>query len=300
MRNPLRRTAPLVLALVAAACGGDDGTTLERAGEATTTAPAAPPTDAPPSQTDSDGLEESPQPVDPTVARPEWLGTRDLPLRPDGLGEIQPTPPELDPRALATPSDLPPPVDDAFASGIAVVPPDVAERSTYNETCPVTLEELRYVQVSHWGFDSLHHTGELLVHAEHTDDVVRVFSALHEARFPIEEMRITEAHELDAHPTGDGNNTGAFVCRESRAADPTWSEHAYGRAVDINPFHNPYVRGDMVIPELASTYVDRADDRPGMIQPDGPVVAAFRDIGWPWGGDWTSSKDYMHFSVTGR
>ncbi|HUF33433.1 MAG TPA: M15 family metallopeptidase [Acidimicrobiales bacterium] len=297
---PLRNTAVgVALTLLATACGGGDDAAPERVADTTTPAPTT--TEArPAAETDSEALEETTQPVDPAFARPAWLGTRELPLRPDGLGEIQPTPPELDPRALATPSELPPPADDRYASSVSVVAPDVVARSTYNDTCPVGLDELRYLNVSHWGFDGLHHTGELLVHADHADDVVEVFRRVHEARFPIEEMRITEAHELDAHPTGDGNNTGAFVCRVSRAADPTWSEHAYGRAVDINPFHNPYVRDDMVIPELASTYVDRADDRPGMIQAGGPVVEAFAAVGWSWGGDWRSSKDYMHFSVSGR
>jgi hypothetical protein len=31
------------------------------------------------------------------------------------------------------------------------------------------------------------------------------------------------------------------------------------------------------------------------------VVAAFRAIGWGWGGDWSgNTKDYMHFSHNGH
>jgi hypothetical protein len=30
------------------------------------------------------------------------------------------------------------------------------------------------------------------------------------------------------------------------------------------------------------------------------VVRAFAAIGWEWGGDWTSLKDYQHFSLSGR
>ena len=103
--------------------------------------------------------------------------------------------------------------------------------------------------------------------------------------------------ELDLAPTGDGNNTTAFVCRPSRGSR-TWSEHAQGRAVDINPFHNPYVKGDVVLPELATAYVDRSHLRPGMLTDDD--VAGFTGVGWGWGGRWRSLLDFMHLSANGR
>ncbi len=138
------------------------------------------------------------------------------------------------------------------------VPDEVVARSTWAPGCPVTREDLRHVRLSFWGFDDRPHTGELLLHAEVAPAVVEAFRLLFEARFPIEEMRITRADELDPPPTGDGNNTGGFVCRPVSGGS-SWSQHAYGRAVDVNPFHNPYVRGALVVPELASTYADRSD-----------------------------------------
>lgn len=241
----------------------------------------------------------SPAQATPAHPRPEWLGQRVLPEGPDGFGEVRPTPPELADRRLVTPDHLPPPDSAAFTADISAVPDEVAARSTWSPECPVGLHELRYVTVAFWGFDERVHTGELLVHASVAEDVVGVFRRLHQARFPIEEMRITAAEELDAPPTGDGNNTGAFVCRPSTGSS-SWSEHARGLAVDINPFHNPYVKGELVVPELASAYVDRTNHRPGMIQPGDEVVAAFADIGWHWGGDWSSAKDWMHFSQSGK
>jgi hypothetical protein len=233
------------------------------------------------------------------IPPPDWLGTRVLPPRPDGFGEIQPTPPELADRRLATIDLLPPPAGDDFVATVDAVPADVAARSTWTAACPVALEDLRYVTVAFWGFDERPHTGELLVHAAAADGVVEVFRRLHEARFPMEEMRVTTPAELDAPPTGDGNNTAAFVCRDGRGTG-AWSQHAYGLAVDINPFHNPYVKGEVVLPELAGAYVDRADHRPGMIQPGDVVTQAFADLGWGWGGAWRSLKDWMHFSANGR
>jgi hypothetical protein len=70
-------------------------------------------------------------------------------------------------------------------------------------------------------------------------------------------------------------------------------------AVDVNPFQNPYRRGDLVLPELAGAYLDRADRRPGMVRPGDAVTAAFADLRWTWGGSWRSPRDFMHFSATG-
>jgi hypothetical protein len=125
-----------------------------------------------------------------------------------------------------------------------------------------------------------------------------VFARLYRARFPIEEMRPVTTADLHAHPTGDGNNTAAFVCRPARQ-QTRWSAHAYGLAIDVDSFQNPYRRGDLVLPELASAYLDRVDRRPGMIEPGDVVTRAFAAVGWTWGGTFRSPKDLMHFSATG-
>ncbi len=233
------------------------------------------------------------------VPPPEWLGTRVLTPGPQGYAPAQPTPPELQDRRLITSDVLAPPSGEAFASTVREVPHEVAARSTWVEECPVALSDLRYVTVSFWGFDDRPHTGELLVHRGAAEDLVGVFGRLFDARFPIEEMRITRADELDALPTGDGNNTAAFVCRPSRDSQ-RWSEHAFGLAVDVNPFHNPLVKGDTILPELATAYADRTWERPGMVLAGSEVVEAFAAIGWSWGGTWSSLADYMHFSHNGR
>ena len=158
-------------------------------------------------------------------------------------------------------------------------------------------DELDWIRLAYRGFDGRRHSGELLAHEDVSADLVAVFRKLWNARFPIEEMRITTKRELDLEPTGDGNNTGAFVCRPTRGGE-SFSEHAYGLAVDVNPFQNPYRRGEVVIPELASAYLDRQEKRPGMIEDGGPVVAAFDAIGW--GGRWRSLTDLHHFSRNDR
>lgn len=238
------------------------------------------------------------QPTTGASAPPDWLGQRTLPTTADRVVVPQTTPTELVDRRLITVDTLPPPAGERFESTIGPVPPSVLARSTWQEGCPVEPSELSYLTLSFWGFDGRAHTGEMIVNAEVADDVVAVFADLHDARFPIEEMRVTALPELDAEPTGDGNNTASFVCR-AVVGGSRFSQHAYGLAVDVNPFHNPYKKGELVLPELATSYLDRAE-RPGVIQPDGPVVRAFADIGWFWGGNWTSLDDYHHFSRDNR
>jgi hypothetical protein len=225
-------------------------------------------------------------------------GRSPLPLRPDGHGVAQPTPPDLVDRRLPTRDVLPPPVDGTFTSAVGPVPDDVLARSTWKPECPVPPADLRYVTVAFRGFDGAAHTGELIVAAPVAADVAAVFGELFAAGFPIEEMRVVHDDELTAPPTGDGNNTTAFVCRPAVGLT-RWSAHALGLAVDVNPFQNPYREDDLVLPELASSYLQRDHRRPGMIHDGGPVVAAFERIGWTWGGRWTSPVDLHHFSETG-
>ncbi|HSJ36288.1 MAG TPA: M15 family metallopeptidase [Acidimicrobiia bacterium] len=209
------------------------------------------------------------------------------------------TPPELSDRRLTTVDVLPSPPDDRFRSSVGPVPADVLARSTWTEECPVSPEDLAYVTVTFRGFDGLAHTGELIVAESVATDLVSVFEAIYVADFPLEEMRVTSSADLEAAPTGDGNATSGFACRPVTGGQ-RWSEHALGLAIDVNPFHNPYVRGDLVLPELAGDYLDRTRRLPGMITEGDAVTRAFDAIGWKWGGRWSSLKDYQHFSLRGR
>jgi len=231
-------------------------------------------------------------------AAPPWFGTRHLPVGRNGFAAAQDTPPELRNRCLVTADELPPPRDGRFHASVQAVPASVLARSTWTTGCPVAATDLRYLTVSFRGFDGRAHAGELLVNAQAAHGLVTVFGRLFADNFPIERMRISGRASQRTTPTGDGDTTEAFVCRPVRG-QTAWSQHAYGLAVDINPFQNPYHKGQVVLPELATSYLDRAEARPGMVRPGGPVVQAFAAIGWKWGGEWRSLKDYMHFSANG-
>lgn len=240
-----------------------------------------------------------------SVAPVPWqLGATVLPLRPDGFGQVLPTPTALRDRRFPTVDLLRPPTDGRFAATIGAVTPAIRTRmgETWSPTCPVRLSSLRYVTVVFRGFDRKAHRGELVVAASAAPRLVSAFRALYAQGFPIEEMRLPTTADLRAKPTGDGNNTAAYVCRAARG-QTRFSQHAYGLAIDVNPFQNPEVKRDLVLPELASAYKDRSWRRPGMFlsggSGSGTAVHAFTTIGWTWGGTWHSSKDYMHFSANG-
>jgi hypothetical protein len=217
-----------------------------------------------------------------------------------GSARVQATPFALRERNLPTVDLLPPPPDDGvFRSTVSAVDDVTLARSTWNESCPVAQEALAYVTVTFIGFDENPHTGELIVHTDHAEEIASIFGELFEQRFPIEEMRIVEPGDLTPPHMGDTNNTSSFVCRQVTGGS-RFSEHAYGLAIDINPFHNPYVKGSTVVPALAGSFGDRSWLRTGMITADNPVVGAFRRIGWKWGGTWNSLRDYQHFSHNGR
>lgn len=297
----MRRFCVMCLVSVLGACSvgaaGDSASSTES--EATTTTSSMVTTTAvPPTTTIRTPPPATTTTIDP-FTRPDWLGTRLLPLRADGHGEVHPTPPELIDRRLETIDLLDPPANGGWESSLSPVPDDVIARSSWQDGCPVSIDELRYMTVSHVGFDGEVHTGEMIVNAAEAEDVVQVFRRLFEAGYPIEQMRVIRAEEVDDHPTGDWNETTSFVCRPA-VGSSNWSQHAFGLAIDVNPFHNPYLRDDLVIPELASAYTDRDDVRVGMIFDDDVVVDAFADIGWSWGGDWNTLKDWMHFSRSGR
>ncbi len=276
-------------ALLVAGCS-DDGadTPVARPTASTSSEPAPGPS-----------ASTTPRPPLGTVP-PPWLGKRVLPTTAEGYGEQRPTPPALRNRRFTLPDTLPMLPGTGFKAVVTdPAPTQVIARSTWAPECPVRADQLSWIRLTFRGFDGSRHTGELLVNSAVDDQLVRVFHDLWDADFPMEQLAVTTVAERDAAPTGDGNGTGAFNCRPSTGGS-SYSQHAYGLAVDVNPFQNPYLKGDLVLPELATSYLDRGTVRRGMITPDGPVVRSFAAIGWGWGGGWNSLKDYQHFSANNR
>jgi D-alanyl-D-alanine carboxypeptidase len=165
--------------------------------------------------------------------------------------------------------------------------------------CPVGPARLRRVRLLHWGFDRRPHRGTIDVHVSVAGDVVRIFRRLYAERFPIRRMRSVDVYGANDDRSMAADNTSAFNCRFV-AGTRRWSMHAYGQAIDVNPVENPYISGAGVQPPAGRAYLNRSRVRPGMAVERGSLVRAFDAAGWKWGGRWAGTRDYQHFSTTGR
>jgi hypothetical protein len=171
---------------------------------------------------------------------------------------------------------------------------------SWHRGCPVGPAQLRRVRLGYWGFDGRVHPGALIVDARVTSDVVAIFRRLYRARFPLRRVRPIDAYGGNDERSLAADNTAGFNCRYAVAAGPKrWSAHAYGEAIDVNPVENPYLEGGRVHPRAGRRYLDRSVHRRGMAVPDGVLVRSFAASGWAWGGRWTGSPDFQHFSATG-
>ncbi len=212
------------------------------------------------------------------------------------LSETSPQPPT--PKAVS-----PAPATAGFHGSSAVIDGATRARMTHSwhPGCPVPIEDLRLLTMDFWGFDGRIDSGEMVVNARVSSDVLVVFGRLFDARFPIQRMELVDAYDGDDDRSMAANDTSAFNCRSATGHPGVWSEHSYGWAIDIDPIQNPYVStGGTVLPPAGSAYADRSKQAPGMIHAYDAVVRAFTAIGWAWGGAWHSIHDYQHFSLTGR
>ena len=191
---------------------------------------------------------------------------------------------------------------EPYTASISRIDPATRERMigvSWHAGCPVRLRVLRVVRLTYVGFDGDAHHGRLIVHRRWAEEMVSVFRKIYRAGFPIRRVRPVDAYGGDDRTSMRHDNTSAFNCRFV-AGTTTWSQHAYGRAVDIDPVENPYVDGSQVSPRRGRRYADRSDVRPGMISKRDVVWRAFHRIGWGWGGAWRSAQDYQHFSSNGH
>jgi hypothetical protein len=144
------------------------------------------------------------------------------------------------------------------------------------------------VTVPYTAFDGTFGQGQLVVHEDLADEVRHIFEALYARAFPIEKMLPITAYGWDDEASMRDNNSSAFNYRTISGTEQL-SMHAFGRAIDINPFLNPYIKDGVVMPQGA--HYDPA--RKGSVTPE--IAAVFKSYGWEWGGEWESRKDWQHF-----
>lgn len=153
------------------------------------------------------------------------------------------------------------------------------------------VDRMELVSVTYLGFDGLLHVGQIVVHEEVAGEVRDIFAELLEASWPIEKVVPIARYGWSDEASIADNNTSAFNYRRTIGPGQgrTMSMHSYGRAIDINPFQNPYLNAE------GNGDQPYDPDLKGTITRDSPPYRAFRKRGWRWGGDWVGAKDYQHF-----
>lgn len=188
--------------------------------------------------------------------------------------------------------------EDAFF-WVEPIPDDVFARmqgKSFGEDCIVPRDDLRYLKVLHVNAEDVVMVGEMVVHRNVADEVLDIFHKLYDAKWPIKKMHLVDDYDgSDDASCADGNSS-SFNFRKAVNAN-VLSNHAYGLAIDINTFENPYYipERDYVYPPEAATYLNRNMYEPYMIHRDDLCYELFTEHGWVWGGDWPTPVDYQHF-----
>jgi hypothetical protein len=206
---------------------------------------------------------------------------------------VAPPPHAAAPSPPVTPSTSAPP---APAVGTVKLVTAAELGVSWRPGCPVEPERLRRVYVEHVGFDGQTDRGELIVHEDLVPQVISIFEQLYRLGYPVEKIRTVDQYPAaDDELSMEDNNTSAFNCRGIPGSH-RWSQHAYGRAIDLNPLINPCVfAGGEFQPHNAAPYLDRSRTASGLLHAADPAVHVFTDRGWRWGGSWKGPVDYQHF-----
>lgn len=163
--------------------------------------------------------------------------------------------------------------------------------------CPKSIRKRqKLIRLKYYSFDGRVHQGQMVLDKDLVRDVKKVFDVALKEKFPIKsvipisDMRFRKNGRWDDDLSMAAGNSSSFNYREITGGGRL-SNHAYGRAVDLNTFQNPYIKGKISLPSGAK-YDPTA---PGTFTADNPIVKTFISLGWAWGGNWKSPTDYQHF-----
>lgn len=302
-----------LLTVLLAGCGGDAG--QARPGATPSSAAPAPSstssTTEPPSTTTSRPTPSSAARTTTRTAAPTRAGTKPTRTKSPASGEpraLSPVPATGPQPTVRFPRNNPAEGRGANAV-VAPVPDALWNRMTgYSWTpgCPVGRSSLRLVTVNFWGFDGKRSRGTLVVNRSVARQAAAAFTRLYDLRFRVRQMRPMDS-TWGRNPKGpgandyaamDADNTSAFNCRYvgGEEASKRWSNHAYGTAIDVNDFENPYLAADgTVYPD--PWWARRRSPAPGVFSSSSsPAVRAFTSQGLRWGGLW-AQPDYQHFDA---
>ena len=192
-----------------------------------------------------------------------------------------------------------------YKATVSPITPEIKNRmikgKSWRKGCPVSLQNLRYLQVMHKNFSGRDQLGEIIVHKDVAFEVKQIFKELYAIGYPIRKMKLVSDFKGSDWQSIEADNTSAFNCRNATGSKK-WSKHSYGKAIDLNSIENPYIsRSGHISHKASQQYRKRlhtkhtASDKAILLKND-KAVRIFKKYGWKWGGDWSGVKDYQHFS----
>ena len=236
---------------------------------------------------------KEPEPEPEVVAKPE----------PEVIEKPQPEP-ELEIVEEPEPEPEPSPERITYMDGFYYEPisNEIFKRISgisYPVDCTVPLDELRYVGLMYEDFNGETQKGELICNKALAQDMVEIFYELYSNGYQLESVKLVDEYGGDDTASMLANNTSCFNYRVVEGTTRL-SNHAYGRAIDINPFYNPYITYNKdgttnVSPAGSEAYADRSASFPYKIDENDLAYKLFKEHGFKWGGNWNNSKDYQHF-----
>ena len=152
------------------------------------------------------------------------------------------------------------------------------------------IEKQKLVNVLYYSFDNKIHQGQIIINKKLEKDIDEIFKLAMQIKFPIEKTSPISKYDWNDNMSMKDNNTSGFNYRKILGSERL-SNHAYGFAIDINPRLNPFIKNGKILPDGAN--YDKT--KTGTLTVENPIVKKFKELGWIWGGDWESIKDYQHF-----
>ncbi|HOK14435.1 MAG TPA: M15 family metallopeptidase [Candidatus Kapabacteria bacterium] len=152
-------------------------------------------------------------------------------------------------------------------------------------------DSLVLLNVVYYSFDGKLHRGQLVVNQSVQKDIEEIFELIRNERFPVDKCIPIVKYNWSDSASMANNNTSSFNYR-TIAGTNRLSLHSYGLAVDINPVNNPVIYSDGRISPKGAKYNPK---KKGTFISDCSIVKKFKELGWRWGGEFNSFKDYHHF-----
>jgi len=155
------------------------------------------------------------------------------------------------------------------------------------------IDQLKLINVQYYSTDSKVHQGQILTNNKIADKIVVLFKFILQERFPVAHAIPVVKYNWDDDLSMQANNTYSFCYR-----DVSFSKHAYGMAIDINPYFNPVRWKTGFENHLNKPVGARYDPRkPGTFYSQQPVVLEFERLGFHWGHHFKVKFDDHHFDM---